>query len=1324
MVKNIQLGFRLIVLHHINLVSCQWAVDKIKNFFSKILIPIFLLVGYSEFISQCTSNNFPANGTVNYNGITVTTTSTAFMAGQDNGTRYICGTSNAVVNGIAWGIAGTTEINFSKPVNNIIFQIANAGSASTYQITSNKGTSNIADLGSCNLLLLASTALQFNNNNVIGGGVFRLSSTESFTRITINFSSGRDAFGNNGNISYFGLCGSSVLPLTGLTKSVSPSVISEGGTATYTFTIDNNFGTSTAQTGLGFTDTLPSGLRVAPNPNIQVSPTLTGGTTTATPGGNSIAVAGYSIAANSTGTITVNITNAPGQVNNSCGANPAAFTNRNSNISNSSSNLGNEVGNVCLVVINDKDGDGIADSVDLDNDNDGIKDTEECGSTNRVTNGTFPTSGGNTDTVPGWTVGGTYSTVWPSNTGRVNLNANGLEFRRDENTVTTLQQSLTGVTAGATISLSQLYWFRTAGTETNNFFTLTISYGGVTYATINSTSGSTPTISSSNGARVNITTLPTVATQVSVSTKTNLNITLPFTGIASTGDLLLTFTAGPAATQVRDIGMQSITVMACKDTDNDGIPDYLDLDSDNDGCVDAIEGDENVTAAQLVTAASGLSAGSPTTAQNQNLCASGSCVDTQGVPTLVNSGGAADIGGDQGQGIGSSQNSSINGCLDSDGDGITDDIDLDDDNDGILDTDERGCANPLNALAPTTTGVVKTYYGSGATAFTATFKNATINGGMDAGQTVYGYKVDEIYNSTSSDTNVVTFNRPVYGLDVALDDVDNAETATLRFYDASGNLISANGYVVNVGSGIGSVTYPAGQSIYVTSPSGNQTGAPSWVRITFPKTMGISRIEQEQVRPGTAGYNDMAILGGCFDIDSDNDGIWNRLDLDSDNDGCVDAIEGDENVTTAQLITAASGLSVGTGSAASNQNLCATGSCIDTQGVPTVVNSGGAADIGGDQGQGAGFSQNATLNECDALASNCTKPGTIGTSLPSKVGILTKAKKDEAWPGNVPNGHIVLDGAEKGFVITQMTTAQRDLLTPVEGMMIYNTDASANCVQLYRGTAPASDPSRTGWNCITPSCGARQVKIGRWNSFSFDGNHAAYVSQLTNTANYGPSGIFKGVSGFSNLDATANINAAASTYSAAQLKANYDIIVTGYNNTMTAATATKLKDYTDLGGVVFVLMDGFQVGNAMNTAFGGSGPVSQNVDNQAGSNAQARTLNNQISNGIFNTATLTGGGITITGANGSSVPPVANIPAGSFITAYMNYATSTGTNNTSSTENIGVYITGTKGRAIFVYDEGIYRNASVSGTAIDTAQEVFLHNLMSYALQKAGFSSQ
>lgn len=319
--------------------------------------------------------------------------------------------------------------------------------------------------------------------------------------------------------------------------------------------------------------------------------------------------------------------------------------------------------------IPDSDGDGILNNVDLDNDNDGILDTTECNSTNRISNGTFPTSGGNTNTLTGWTVGGTYASgpPWNSSNGRINLNSDGLEFRRDAGTSTTISQNLTGVTLGATLNLNNIYWRKTFPT-TNIAFVLTISYAGTVYATINSTNGNTPTITASNGASVNITGLSTLTATPTInngiaSAKSNLVITLPYSALPSSGSLLLTFTAGSDATEVRDLGMSSISLNSCVDTDGDGIPDYLDLDSDNDGCVDALEGGENVTNVQLVNAASGLSVGFGSLVANQNI---GGAVDANGVPLLVNTGGAADTGtataGSVGQPIGSSVNSSVNSC--------------------------------------------------------------------------------------------------------------------------------------------------------------------------------------------------------------------------------------------------------------------------------------------------------------------------------------------------------------------------------------------------------------------------------------------------------------------------------------------------------------------------------------------------------------------------------------------------------------------------------------------------------------------------------------
>lgn len=104
----------------------------------------------------------------------------------------------------------------------------------------------------------------------------------------------------------------------------------------------------------------------------------------------------------------------------------------------------------------------------------------------------------------------------------------------------------------------------------------------------------------------------------------------------------------------------------------------------------------------------------------------------------------------------------------------------------------------------------------------------------------------------------------------------------------------------------------------------------------------------------------------------------------------------------------------------------------------------------------------------------CINPGANGTPDGyTKVGILTKENTTNStngikWPENVPNGYLVMDSYSKGFVITHITTEQRDALTPIDGMLIYNT--TLGCVQLYRGTSPILDNTRTGWNCLERSC--------------------------------------------------------------------------------------------------------------------------------------------------------------------------------------------------------------------------------------------------------------
>ena len=569
---------------------------------------------------------------------------------------------------------------------------------------------------------------------------------------------------------YFFIDGvSNVLPALNpsLSKSVSPSTIVSGGTATYTFTISNTATGNIAQTALSFTDALPSGLRVAAIPNVTVTG-LTGGTTTATAGGTSVGVSGYSIAAGATGTITVDVTNAAGQSNATC-PNPA-FTNAASNVTGTSANLTNNIGaGPCLTVlagckptgstvtftpgtnntaagyttayiltdaagtivntniapagftspllagtytiysvnftgtmigntqnsnisgvtsstgcaakssasfcvISDSDGDGIADSTDLDDDNDGILDTVECTPTHVFANlasATIANGNAATATVSGIVFGGITGTLTRANNGTTvvdvltkvtdNFSNASLYTPAGSTTEGALSEGLgnfNGTTNFTKYTLTLSAPVESVTLHINNWDFMRTRFTGNHVEQL--LSGGTelvynPAVRQLYDTDPNSNSVPARDGFGSVRiTSTN---GLPFS------EVIFEKFDDPNTASSPDGFRYTFSIEPICDVDGDGIPNQLDLDSDNDGCLDAIEGDENVQISQLVTAAGTVNVGTGSTASNQNLCASASCVDSQGVPTLVNTGATADIGGDQGQGIGTSQNNLISGCI-------------------------------------------------------------------------------------------------------------------------------------------------------------------------------------------------------------------------------------------------------------------------------------------------------------------------------------------------------------------------------------------------------------------------------------------------------------------------------------------------------------------------------------------------------------------------------------------------------------------------------------------------------------------------------------
>jgi|GEM_PF-3362302 len=96
------------------------------------------------------------------------------------------------------------------------------------------------------------------------------------------------------------------------------------------------------------------------------------------------------------------------------------------------------------------------------------------------------------------------------------------------------------------------------------------------------------------------------------------------------------------------------------------------------------------------------------------------------------------------------------------------------------------------------------------------------------------------------------------------------------------------------------------------------------------------------------------------------------------------------------------------------------------------------------------------LDDCPTCVEEPTDILTSGD--PSKIGISILESQLAGWPENIPNGFIVLESKEKGFVITRVAN-DAAIAQPKEGMLVYNI--ADKCIKLYNGSE---------WHCIDQEC--------------------------------------------------------------------------------------------------------------------------------------------------------------------------------------------------------------------------------------------------------------
>ncbi len=520
-----------------------------------------------------------------------------------------------------------------------------------------------------------------------------------------------------------------------------------------------------------------------------------------------------------------------------------------------------------IITCIDTDVDGVGDFIDLDDDNDGVTDIKEMSCTL-----VSSTNGNCTAAQLGAAVYGifTHCSGWnafdfdpsPTAVDRADFDYMGLSG-------TDPYFDLQGSNAGPNITGKMVKSFSTTAGLSYTFEVELISAFGD-----DPTTGSKPylrAIDASTGVILGTTYLngSGIRTVSFMGIGSSTLITLGYD--SRIGNIGSRFWKGGKMTQNGE-PFQECTVL---DTDNDGRINSLDLDSDGDGCADAIEASSSTTERSTSVFPTGTDTNGNGLLNNYESNTTAGTVNYTSTYTnfaIVNT---------------------VNACLDTDGDGIGDVLDLDDDNDGVLDTTELACAE----LTISKTGLIIT-------------KPATIN---------YTFNGNTIANLIDGvDANVYVASGPSGTL-------NNSPWFNFEFPTPK-----ALGYL-EIGHYVGQQLFATGSTYKIQGSTDNTnwidvSGTLSYNNIATSTSGGLSthnsnianfpsnitaykyyRIYGIAATSGGGWATEIYFKENVCSWDIDNDGKINSLDLDSDGDGCADAIEAGSSTTATSTSTFPSG---------------------------------------------------------------------------------------------------------------------------------------------------------------------------------------------------------------------------------------------------------------------------------------------------------------------------------------------------------------------------------------------------------------------------------
>ncbi|MCK8523832.1 thrombospondin type 3 repeat-containing protein, partial [Aquimarina sp. D1M17] len=323
----------------------------------------------------------------------------------------------------------------------------------------------------------------------------------------------------------------------------------------------------------------------------------------------------------------------------------------------------------------------------------------------------------------------------------------------------------------------------------------------------------------------------------------------------------------------------------------------------------------------------------------------------------------------------------MNTQVDSDNDEVGDACDDDDDNDGILDTNEGlNCASSdINVgTAPAgnqnAVGEINNIFDFNGVDVDLTTTVNQVNGGTlsqlqvenTTALRVQGQAIDDGIGENV--TYIFTFSQAVSNVKFRWSGIDQGDKVTVN---AAGPGVQS----INVGYLMSPSTFP--NSSYATTSGGSShviTGNNSLSPTITSFTNGSGDT--------TINYSDISIDGRitsfsvitnklrqdgnvansgnitflfsnftyCTSLDTDNDGVANHLDIDSDNDGCPDALEGAGSFVFSNLTV--------------DENLANSATGVNSSGIPTIS--------GSPQNSTSAVTNNS-VNTCDPNLANVTE---------------------------------------------------------------------------------------------------------------------------------------------------------------------------------------------------------------------------------------------------------------------------------------------------------------------------------------------------------------